>query len=60
LLGRWGTTPGLDLIDVHLSRLIVANDLNMVTVIGPGHGGAGLVANTYLEGSYTKQSPRAP
>src|SRR6478672_13358346 len=54
LLGHWGTTPGLNFIYVHLNRLIVENDLDMINIIGPGHGGPGLVANTYLEGSYTE------
>jgi xylulose-5-phosphate/fructose-6-phosphate phosphoketolase len=57
LLGHWGTTPGLNFLYVHLNRLIVENDLNMVYVIGPGHGGPGLVAQTYLEGSYTEHYP---
>jgi len=57
LLGHWGTTPGLNLLYVHLNRLIVENDLNMIYVIGPGHGGPGIVANTYLEGSYTERYP---
>ena len=57
LLGHWGTTPGLNLLYVHLNRLIVQHDLNMIAVIGPGHGGPGLVANTYLEGSYTERYP---
>ena len=57
LLGHWGTTPGLNLLYVHLNRLIKANDLNMIYVIGPGHGGPGLVAQTYLEGSYTERYP---
>ena len=50
LLGHWGTTPGLNFLYVHLNRLIKENDLNMMYVIGPGHGGPGLVAHTYLEG----------
>jgi phosphoketolase len=50
LLGHWGTTPGLNFLYVHLNRLIKENDLNMMYVIGPGHGGPGLVAQTYLEG----------
>src|ERR1700726_1531535 len=50
LLGHWGTTPGLNFLYVHLNRLIKENDLNMIYVIGPGHGGPGLVAQTYLEG----------
>jgi xylulose-5-phosphate/fructose-6-phosphate phosphoketolase len=57
LLGHWGTTPGLNLIYVHLNRLIKENDLNMIYVIGPGHGGPGIVAHTYLEGSYTERYP---
>ncbi|CAN5268649.1 phosphoketolase family protein [soil metagenome] len=57
LLGHWGTTPGLNLLYVHLNRLIVQHDLNMMYVIGPGHGGPGIVAHTYLEGSYTEQYP---
>ncbi len=54
LLGHWGTTPGLNLIYVHLNRLIKKHDLNIVYVAGPGHGGPGLVANTYLEGTYSE------
>jgi len=57
LLGHWGTTPGLNFLHVHLNRLIKQNDLNMVYVIGPGHGRLGIVANTYLEGSFTKRFP---
>ncbi len=57
LLGHWGTTPGLNLLYVHLNRLIKENALNMMYVIGPGHGGPGIVANTYLEGSYTERYP---
>jgi xylulose-5-phosphate/fructose-6-phosphate phosphoketolase len=57
LLGHWGTTPGLNFLYVHLNRLIKANDLNMMYVIGPGHGGPGIVAQTYLEGSYTERYP---
>jgi xylulose-5-phosphate/fructose-6-phosphate phosphoketolase len=57
LLGHWGTTPGLNMLYVHLNRLIVAHNLNMINIIGPGHGGPGLVANTYLEGSYTEHYP---
>jgi xylulose-5-phosphate/fructose-6-phosphate phosphoketolase len=54
LLGHWGTTPGLNFIYVHLNRLIKKLDLNVVYVAGPGHGGPGLVANTYLEGTYSE------
>jgi xylulose-5-phosphate/fructose-6-phosphate phosphoketolase len=54
LLGHWGTTPGLNFIYVHCNRLIKKYDLDMIYVCGPGHGGPGMVANTYLEGSYTE------
>ncbi|MEJ2532982.1 MAG: phosphoketolase family protein [Halioglobus sp.] len=57
LLGHWGTTPGLNLIYVHLNRLIKARDLNMLYVTGPGHGAPGIVANTWLEGSYSEIYP---
>jgi len=57
LLGHWGTTPGLNLLYVHLNRLIVDHELDMMLVVGPGHGGPGIVANTYLEGSYTEHYP---
>ncbi len=57
LLGHWGTTPGLNMIYVHLNRLIKDHDLDMIYVIGPGHGGPGIVANAYLEGSYTERYP---
>jgi xylulose-5-phosphate/fructose-6-phosphate phosphoketolase len=57
LLGHWGTTPGLNLIYVHLNRLIKENDLNLMYVIGPGHGGPGIVAHSYLEGTYTETYP---
>jgi xylulose-5-phosphate/fructose-6-phosphate phosphoketolase len=57
LLGHWGTTTGLNFLYVHLNRLITQNDLNMMYVIGPGHGGPGLVAQSYLEGSYTEIYP---
>jgi xylulose-5-phosphate/fructose-6-phosphate phosphoketolase len=57
LLGHWGTTPGLNFIYVHLNRVIKAQDLNMIYVIGPGHGGPGLVANAYLEGTYSEVYP---
>ncbi len=57
LLGHWGTTPGLNLIYAHMNREIKARDLDCIYIIGPGHGGPGLVANTYLEGSYTKFYP---
>jgi xylulose-5-phosphate/fructose-6-phosphate phosphoketolase len=57
LLGHWGTTPGLNFLYVHWNRLIRERNLNMIFVIGPGHGGPGLVANTYLEGSYSEIYP---
>ncbi len=57
LLGHWGTTPGLNLIYVHLNRVIKEQDLNVIYVTGPGHGGPGLVANTYLEGTYSEIYP---
>jgi xylulose-5-phosphate/fructose-6-phosphate phosphoketolase len=57
LLGHWGTTPGLNFVYVHLNRAINERGLNMMYVIGPGHGGPGIVANTYLEGSYTELFP---
>ncbi|QYO78976.1 phosphoketolase [Devosia salina] len=57
LLGHWGTTPGLNFVYVHLNRVIKAMDLNMIYVTGPGHGGPGLVANTYLEGTYSELHP---
>src|SRR3984957_9521170 len=57
LLGHWGTTPGLNFIYVHLNRVIKEQDLNMIYVIGPGHGGPGIVANVYLEGTYSEYYP---
>ena len=57
LLGHWGTTPGLNFIYVHLNRLIKKHDLNMIYITGPGHGGPGLVANAYLEGTYSEVYP---
>jgi xylulose-5-phosphate/fructose-6-phosphate phosphoketolase len=57
LLGHWGTTPGLNFIYVHLNRIIDKNDLNMIYIAGPGHGGPAMVANTYLEGTYTEFYP---
>jgi xylulose-5-phosphate/fructose-6-phosphate phosphoketolase len=59
LLGHWGTTPGLNFIYVHLNRIIKKYDLNMIYVTGPGHGGPGLVANTYLEGTYSERYPNS-
>jgi xylulose-5-phosphate/fructose-6-phosphate phosphoketolase len=57
LLGHWGTTPGLNFLYAHLNRAIVARDLNALYITGPGHGGPGLVANSYLEGTYTEAYP---
>src|SRR6266568_5740580 len=57
LLGHWGTTPGLNFVYVHMNRVIRNWDLNAMYVIGPGHGGPGLVANAYLEGTYTEVYP---
>ena len=57
LLGHWGTTPGLNFIYVHLNRLITEHDLDMIYLAGPGHGGPGLVANAYLEGTYSEVYP---
>jgi xylulose-5-phosphate/fructose-6-phosphate phosphoketolase len=57
LLGHWGTTPGLNFIYVHLNRVIRARDLDVIYICGPGHGGPGMVANTYLEGTYSEIYP---
>jgi xylulose-5-phosphate/fructose-6-phosphate phosphoketolase len=57
LLGHWGTTPGLNFIYVHLNRVIKRDDLNVIYICGPGHGGPGIVANTYLEGTYSEVYP---
>jgi xylulose-5-phosphate/fructose-6-phosphate phosphoketolase len=57
LVGHWGTTPGLNFIYVHLNRVIQQYGLDMIYVTGPGHGGPGLVANTYLEGTYSELYP---
>jgi xylulose-5-phosphate/fructose-6-phosphate phosphoketolase len=57
LLGHWGTTPGLNFIYVHLNRVIKARDLDMIYITGPGHGGPALVANAYLEGTYSELYP---
>ena len=57
LLGHWGTTPGLNFIYVHLNRVIKEHDLNVIYITGPGHGGPGLVANAYLEGTYSEVYP---
>jgi len=60
LLGHWGTTPGQNFIYVHLNRIIRAHDLDMIYIAGPGHGGPGLVANTWLEGTYSEIYPHIP
>jgi xylulose-5-phosphate/fructose-6-phosphate phosphoketolase len=57
LLGHWGTTTGLNFLYTHLNRLITAHDLDMIYVIGPGHGGPGIVAHAWLEGTYTERYP---
>jgi xylulose-5-phosphate/fructose-6-phosphate phosphoketolase len=57
LLGHWGTTPGLNFVYAHINRAIRRHDLNAIFVTGPGHGGPGLVANTYLEGTYSEVYP---
>jgi xylulose-5-phosphate/fructose-6-phosphate phosphoketolase len=57
LLGHWGTTPGLNMIYAHLNRVIRVRDVNVMFITGPGHGAPGIVANTYLEGSYTEFYP---
>ncbi len=57
LLGHWGTTPGLNFVYTHLNRAIKEHDLNMIYIIGPGHGGPGIVAHTYLDGSYCEIYP---
>ena len=57
LLGHWGTTPGLNFIYVHLNRVIKSDDLDMIYIIGPGHGGPALVAQAYMEGTYSEFYP---
>jgi len=57
LLGHWGTTPGLNFVYAHLNRVIRARDLNAIYICGPGHGGPGMVANAYLEGTYSEVYP---
>jgi xylulose-5-phosphate/fructose-6-phosphate phosphoketolase len=57
LLGHWGTTPGQNFVYAHLNRLITAHDLNMIFISGPGHGGPAVVANVYLEGTYSEVYP---
>src|SRR5919201_3349514 len=60
LLGHFGTTPGLNLIYVHLNRAILERELDAIYITGPGHGGPGLVANAYLEGTYSETYPNVP
>lgn len=60
LLGHWGTTPGLNFIHVHVNRLIKEHDLNMIFICGPGHGGPAMVANCWLEGTYSEYYPNIP
>src|SRR5437588_6511507 len=57
LLGHWGTTPGLNFLYAHLNRVIRKFDLSAIFIAGPGHGGPAVVANTYLEGSYSELYP---
>src|SRR5919197_6140272 len=57
LLGHWGTTPGLNFLYVHLNRVIKARGLNAIYICGPGHGGPAMVANAYLEGTYSEVYP---
>src|SRR5215831_11242912 len=57
LLGHWGTSPGLSLVYVHLNRLITERDADVIYLAGPGHGGPALIANVYLEGTYTEIYP---
>src|SRR5206468_5928327 len=57
LLGHWGTTPGLNLVYAHLNRVIVARDLNVIFMAGPGHGGPAVVASSCLEGTYSEIYP---
>jgi len=60
LLGHWGTTPGLNFVYLHFNRLIKKLDLNVIYIAGPGHGGPGIVANTFLEGTYSEFYPHIP
>ncbi len=57
LLGHWGTTPGLNMLYVHLNRVITEQDLNVLFITGPGHGAPGIIANVYLEGTYSEVYP---
>src|SRR5919205_2766498 len=60
LLGHFGTTPGLNLVYAHLNRVIRARDVSAIYICGPGHGGPGMVANAYLEGTYSELYPHVP
>src|SRR5438094_10004709 len=60
LLGHWGTTPGLNFIYVHMNRVIRRHGLNAIYVCGPGHGGPGMVANKYRQGTYSERYPNIP
>jgi xylulose-5-phosphate/fructose-6-phosphate phosphoketolase len=60
LLGHWGTTPGLNFIYAHMNRVIRRDDVDAIYICGPGHGGPGMVANTYLEGTYSEFYPNIP
>ncbi len=60
LLGHWGTSPGLNFIYVHLNRIIKEQDVNVLFIAGPGHGAPGIVANTWLEGTYSELYPEVP
>ena len=60
LLGHWGTTPGLNFVYAHLNRAIAQRDLDVVFMAGPGHGGPALLANSYLEGTYSELYPNVP
>ena len=60
LLGHWGTTPGLNFIYAHFNRVIKKYELNAIYIAGPGHGGPGIVANVYLEGTYSERYPNIP
>src|SRR5271167_5136759 len=57
LLGHWGTTPGLNFLYLHLNRIITQRDLNLIFIAGPGHGAPGVVASTWLEGTYSETYP---
>src|SRR5580765_6804061 len=60
LLGHWGTTPGLNFVWAHFSRAIQKHNLDMIYVCGPGHGGPGMVANAWIEGTYSELYPHVP